>query len=229
MVMIVSKTLLFKPLLSILPFILFFSASFCFLEARPISYPGSWTFMEQHNWEKTLVHIHYSPNAKNSIGFLGAYYQEEDDRLYAMQWNHLLFRKNQKKSQSNLYSKIHFGRLEKTKNQTNVFHSAFNLSFDWETRKHFFLYAAEIEHTDEKLTKSNTFHQKAKIGIAPYVAPYGSIHTWLMLQFEHHPDDPNFDNHFILTPMVRFFKGDYLCEIGLNSNNQILFNTIIRF
>lgn len=227
--MIVSKILHSKTLNKTLYFILFLLVSFCILEARPISYPNSWTIMQQHNWEKTTLHIHYSPKAKNSIGFLGAYYKRGNDRLYAMQWNHLLFRNNQKNSQANLYSKIHLGELERRMNQTQVFHSAFNLSFDWETRRYFFLYDVELEHTDEKFTDSNTFHHKARIGITPYIAPYGKLHTWLMLQFEHHPDESNSDNHYILTPMVRFFKGDYLCEIGLNSNNQILFNTIIRF
>ena len=200
--MAVSKTAHFKSLLCIALFLV----SLGFLEARPISYPNSWTIMQQHNWEKTLVHVHYSPNAKNSIGILSAYYQEEKDRLTALQWNHLLYRKNQKKSQANLYTKIHLGRLEREIGQTNVSHSAFNLSFD-----------------------STSFHQKTRIGIAPYVAPYGKLHTWLMLQIEHHPDDTDSDNRIIITPMVRFFKGDYLCEIGLNSNNQILFNSIIRF
>ena len=223
--MIILKKSFFRLLLAII----LTQATICILEARPISYPNSWTVMQQYNWEKTTVHIHYSPNAKNSIGFLGAYYEKEKDRLYSLQWNHLIFRKNQKKSQSNLYSKVHLGRLNKEIGQTNVFHSAFNLSYDWETRKHFLLYAAEVEYTDDIGLKSTTFHQKARIGIAPYVAPYGKLHTWVMLQFEHHPDNSDSDNHFILTPMLRFFKGDYLCEIGLNSNNQILFNSIIRF
>ena len=138
--MIILKKSFFRLLLAII----LTQATICILEARPISYPNSWTVMQQYNWEKTTVHIHYSPNAKNSIGFLGAYYEKEKDRLYSLQWNHLIFRKNQKKSQSNLYSKIHLGRLNKEISQTNVFHSAFNLSYDWETRKHFLLYAAEI-------------------------------------------------------------------------------------
>ena len=47
------------------------------------------------------------------------------------------------------------------------------LSYDWETRKHFFLYAAEVEYTDDNEVESTSFHQIARIGIAPYVAPYG--------------------------------------------------------
>ncbi len=223
--MIILKKSFFRLLLGII----LTKATICILEARPISYPNSWTVMQQYNWEKTTVHIHYSPNAKNSIGFLGAYYEKEKDRLYSLQWNHLIFRKNEKKSQSNLYSKIHLGRLYREISQTNVFHSTFNLSYDWETRKHFLLYATEVEYTDDIGLKSTTFNQKARIGIAPYVAPYGKLHTWVMLQFEHHPDDSDSNNHFIFTPMLRFFKGDYLCEIGLNSNNEILFNSIIRF
>ena len=210
--------------------------------ARPISYPNSWTLMQQYNWEKTQIHIHYSPNCKNSIGFLGAYYSNKKERLYALQWNHLLHRKNKKNSQANLYSKVHLGILDgksislpfsqgNAGNQLNSrnerFHGSIALSYDWETRKHFFLCMTEVEYEDSPSTYS--FHHKARIGIAPYVAPYGKLHTWLMLQFENHPEEIDPGNRLIFTPILRFFKGDILCEIGLNSNNQLLFNSIMRF
>jgi hypothetical protein len=71
--MIILKKSFFRLLLAII----LTQATICILEARPISYPNSWTVMQQYNWEKTTVHIHYSPNAKNSIGFLGAYYEKK--------------------------------------------------------------------------------------------------------------------------------------------------------
>lgn len=212
------------------------SLPFSSIEARPISYPNSWTFMQQFDWQKAQIHTHYSPNIKNSIGFLGAYYNDENERLYALQWNHLLQRKNEKSSQANLYSKVHLGILNGKNEQSSAelssggndrFHGSVALSYDWETRKHFFLYAAEVEYEDS--SNDYSFHQKARIGIAPYVAPYGKLHTWLMLQLENHPEEADSDNRLIFSPILRFFKGDILCELGLNSNHQLLFNSIIRF
>ena len=45
--------------------ILFFP---CFVFSRPVSYADSWTVMQQNTGNENRVHIHYSPNAFNSIG-----------------------------------------------------------------------------------------------------------------------------------------------------------------
>lgn len=187
--------------------------------------------MQQYNWEKVQVHTHYSPNSQNSIGLLTAYYHDRKAQLYALQWNHLLWRKNEKKSQANFYSKLHLGTIN-GKNDSGFYsqhrtHGSLNLAYDWETRKHFLLYSAEVEYEDSSDLYS--FHHKARIGIAPYVAPYGKLHTWIMLQLENHPEDTDPDNRLIFTPILRLFKGDILCELGFNSNHQLLFNSIIRF
>jgi hypothetical protein len=197
------------------------------LNARPISYPESWTLMQQLNWEKINLHYHYSPNIKNSIGFVYAKYDNEDEQLYAGQWNHLLFRKNKKKSQANLYSKLQLGQLDLEESDASYFHLDYQLSYDWETRRHF--YAMSLGTTYDGPEESFTQHQSARIGIAPYLADYGKLHTWLMLQLEHHPDEIDSDNRLIWTPLIRLFKGDVLIELGVNSNQKLLFNSIIRF
>ena len=50
---------------------------------------------------------------------------------------------------------------------------------------------------------------------------YGQLHTWLMLQAEHHPNEYLSDNRIIWTPILRLFKGDFLLELGANSNQKI--------
>tara|TARA_B100001778_G_C18506971_1_gene592334 strand:- start:244 stop:939 length:696 start_codon:yes stop_codon:yes gene_type:complete len=199
--------------------------------ARPISYPKSWTLMQKYNWEKAQLHIHYSPNIKNSLGILSAYYYNEKAKLNAFQWNYLISRNNQKRSQSNLYSKLHLGAIEKKIRNANFrenkFHATYSLSYDWETRRNFFLYNSGLDYEDS--TERFSYFQKVRIGVAPYIAPYGKIHTWIMLQIEHTPEEFVSENQFIIASILRFFKGDILCEIGVDSNNKILFNSIIRF
>ena len=197
------------------------------LNARPISYPESWTVMQQLNWEKINLHYHYSPNVKQSIGLVYAKYDDKDEQLYAGQWNYLLYRKNKKKSQANLYSKLQLGQLDFKEPDASYLHFDYQLSYDWETRKHF--YAVSLGTTYDGPKDSFTQHQSARIGIAPYLSNYGKLHTWLMIQLEHHPDEIDSDNRLIWTPLIRLFKGDVLLELGVNSNQKLLINSIIRF
>ncbi len=199
--------------------------------SRPISYPNSWTLMQKYNWEKAQLHVHYSPNIKNSLGILSAFYYNDKAILHAFQWNYLILRNNQKRAQSNLYSKLHLGGIERktihNDLKKNRFHGSYSLSYDWETRRHFFLFASALDYEDS--SERFSYHQKVRVGIAPYLAPYGKIHTWIMLQLEHKPKELLSENQLIIASFVRFFKGDLLCEIGVDSNNKILFNSIIRF
>ena len=68
--------------------------------------------------------------------------------------------------------------------------------------------------------------QSARVGWAPYEGDYGDLHTWLMLEVSHLPE--NKDN-FEITPMVRLFKDVHLLEAGMNTKGEILFNYVIRY
>ena len=70
------------------------------------------------------------------------------------------------------------------------------------------------------------FLQSARLGIAPYIGDYGDLHTWLMVELWHIPDN---DDQFTLTPLVRFFKDVHLVEVGISTDGDLLFNWIIRF
>ena len=67
------------------------------------------------------------------------------------------------------------------------------------------------------------------MGITPYIGEFGDLHTWLMLQVEHHPEEELESEQLIITPLVRLFKGAYLTEFGINSNGNAMVNLIIRF
>ena len=59
---------------------------------------------------------------------------------------------------------------------------------DWETRSLFASYRARylgLSHFGEQ------FMQAARIGFAPYEGDTGDLHTWLMLEIDHRPSDPN--------------------------------------
>jgi hypothetical protein len=94
---------------------------------------------------------------------------------------------------------------------------------DWENRRIFTSYenrvtdAGDIDHH---------FMQAARVGIAPYIGEYGDLHTWLMLEIEHHPTS---DDKITLTPLVRLFKGTNLVEAGMSNHGELLFNWMHQF
>lgn len=178
--------------------------------------------MQQNNPNENRLHVHYSPNAFHSIGaVIHRFRHKNQDDVYAAsaQWNHLVFRHNTRHSQANIYSKFGIGLADEF---TNHVFSTLSVAADWETRRWFTAYEANAFWSDS----STEFSQSARLGVAPYVAEYGALHTWLMLQVNHQPEA---EDTVILTPLVRLFKGSTLTELGIDDNGDILFNWIIRF
>lgn len=194
--------------------------------SRPVSYPGGWTSVITNNGDAHSAFIHYSPTAKYAVGLRTEYRRAGEYSLTSLQINNLLKRWNQKESQANLYLKtgagiaVSNGGVSGDQTTPAIFSG---VAFDWETRRYFFSYENRyIEAGDV----DDLYMQFMRIGIAPYVAGFGSLHTWLMLELEHEPED---ENTFTVTPILRFFKGVHLVEAGISNNNDATFNWTIRF
>jgi hypothetical protein len=198
-----------------------------FVHARPVSYPSGWTFITENNGDANSALIHYSPTAFTSVGVRTEYRRDGEYFLNSVQMNNLLKRWNKKDSQANLYLKSGVGVAVSDADATDGDSSATaftGIAADWETRRYFVSYENRyIEAGD----LDDFFVQRARIGIAPYVADYGSIHTWLMLEVEHEPEDS--DGKFTVTPLIRLFKGASLLEAGMSNEGEVLFNFTHRF
>lgn len=193
--------------------------------ARPISYAGGWTIMQKNDWEKHRFHVHYSPNVRNSLGVTTELYRRSDRTDHGLQWNHLLYRNNTRHSQANLYSKLDAG-VALLDDQEEPYLKA-TIAGDWETRRWFVGYTAMAKYADA--LDDGSFHQMARLGVAPYVADFGALHTWFMVEFGHHPEEFHNEDQLIATPLLRFFKGPYLLEIGYSTNEEAVLNWIVRF
>lgn len=195
-------------------------------QARPVSYPGGWTFMTMNDGDRHSAHLHYSPTAKTSFGYRFEYWSDREFSLHAVQMNNLLKRWNKKDSQANLYLKSGIGLAYSDEGsfESETEPAGFiGFATDWEDRRFFVSYE---NHYTEAGKIDGFFHQNARIGIAPYVGDYGDLHTWLMLQVDHSPES---DDNVTVTPLVRLFKDVHLVEAGLSSEGDILFNYILRY
>ena len=205
-----------------------FVASLCLIfwqmlaaSARPVSYPGGWTLIQENDMAANGLHIHHSPSAQHSVGYRGIYWRDKAWQFHGVQFNRLAKRWNAPNAQANLYIKLAAGMAA---NDTTDAIAAFGgIAFDWENRRFFTAYenrgleAGEID---------NFFAQKLRFGVAPYIGDYGDTHTWLMLQVDH---TPQAENELTLTPLVRLFKGAFLTELGITDRGDVLFNWTFRF
>jgi hypothetical protein len=195
-------------------------------DARPVSYPGGWTFMAMNDADRNMLHFNYTFTPFLSLGYGAEYMRDDQFQMHTVQMNNLLKRWNRKASQGNLYLKSGLGAAysDNAPHDHDWQPAAFaGIAADWEDRRYYVSYenravwAGDISHS---------FMQKARVGIAPYIGDYGDLHTWLMLQVNHDPEDKD---KFTVTPLVRLFKGDYLMEVGVSNKGKALFNMTARF
>lgn len=191
--------------------------------ARPVSYPDGWTLMQRNNGDRSLAHIHYSPTAFDSIGLYVEQNWAEDVTFTGLQYNRLLKRWNGEGSQANLYAKVGAGQADPFGAGKAELSGFAGFAADWETRRWFASY--EMRATDYAGNKS--LRHSGRAGVAPYIGDFGDLHTWLMVQVDHHPEG---ETPVTTTPLVRFFKGVQMVELGYTvEEKEFLFNWIVRF
>lgn len=190
--------------------------------ARPVSYAGGWMPMAGNDAFENTLSVMYSPTATYSIGPFISHYRDTDGELAGMQFNWLAKRWNNPDSQGNIYFLSGLGIANDDGDARAGGYAG--VEADWEDRRYYVSY--ENRYTAAGETVKQEFQQKARIGIAPYVAEAGSLHSWLMLQVDHTPE--NRDN-WTVTPLLRVFKGDYLAEAGMSTRGQVLFNLAITY
>lgn len=193
-------------------------------DARPVSYPGGWTLMQQNNGDFSAVHAHYSPTFRDSFGLYIERNWETDWQFTGLQYNRLIKRWNAPNAQANLYVKAGAGQVDPFGDDLDTDFAGFiGVAADWETRRWFVSYegrAYDLGYTQDA-------RQSARIGVAPYIGDYGDVHTWLMLQVQNRPEA---ETPTVVTPLVRFFYDVQLLEIGYTpETEEVLLNWIVRF
>lgn len=204
--------------------LLFFATT---AHSRPVSFVGGKTIIVNHDEKETSSLVHYTLTPKTSIGLKTIFRDDFRSTIDAIEINHLLHRDNGENHQANFYLKSGIGlaslNIGGFRNSIDPV-GYVGFATDWEDRKFFVSYENKYEAISGN---GSDFSQSARVGFAPYVAEYGELHTWLMLELNHHPDDQQGD--FTIRPLVRFFKGVHLLEVGMNDRMEAMVNWIGRF
>ena len=184
----------------------------CNVDARPISYSGGHTLMHFNDSMKESIYYHYSPTYKFSMGLETMQNKVFSTNETNIRFTYLLNRKNKKLSQRNLY----FQSAISTKDNNYVY----GMHGDWETRRYFIGFDYKevkniIDYTDKHI----------QLGLAPYLGEYGDLHTWLMVKTKKN----SINNKQITYPVVKFFKGNVLLELGYDKKTDWDIHLMYRF
>ena len=196
------------------------------VQARPVSYTGGWTFIEVANRASTAGLVHYSPTHNFSVGLRHEWQRADDVKLTAIQPTLLVKRWFGREYQGNLYLTGGLGTAKGASpdNRASETASFVGVMADWETRTLFVSYEARF--LEQGALGNHSMHT-ARFGWAPYAGDTGELHTWLMLEIDHRE---HFEDKTSVTPLLRFFKGPALLELGYNlTDPSPLVNFTYRF
>lgn len=194
--------------------------------ARPVSYEGGWTAIEETDRQATSLWVHYTVDPRLSIGWRTEWDRRRDAILNAPQATLLVRRWFGADYQANVYA---FGGAGLASGDDRHGSGAAGVAYagvlaDWETRRLFLSYRNRVISGGPF---GDAFMQAGRAGFAPYVGDTGDLHTWLMVEVDHRPANPE---ELGVTPLVRFFKGAALLELGWSvGDDQPLANFTYRF
>lgn len=184
--------------------------------ARPVTYPGGRMSMTEVDGSAVSTQIDYTLNRQVAVGAY-AVSEEGGDRYSAGALvNVLLVRNNTADSQANVYVMTGAGPawLRRSDGGRETVASGFVAAeADWETRRWFVGAASKLSVVGDDAELG----WRARVGIAPYIAGSGSLHTWTMLQVGRSAIE---GDDVELTPLVRLFKGSVLAEAGLSHRGR---------
>lgn len=198
-----------------------FLSSSASVQARPVSYPDGWMFMTMNNGSEYSNMLSYSATAQYAVGVRSDYLRKDQDWVHTLTYNRLLKRWNAPDSQGNLFLQTGAGAAYHGDEIDPA--ATLGIEADWETRRIYFLYenryiyAADVERS---------FSHKARVGVAPYLGNYDAIHTWLMVQVDHQPNERD---NVVVTPFVRLFTQELLGEAGISNKGDVMFNVTYQF
>lgn len=195
-------------------------------DARPVTYPGGRMAMLEHRDESTMSELMLTLTPNLAVGWHDEWDAESDWQFHGPMVAGLARRWNMPDAQANIFwmagAGIAFDDVASAGGDAQP--AAYvGLEADWENRRFYTLYQARAfwaEDIDE------TFSQRLRLGVAPYVAEAGGLHTWAILQIDHEPEE---ENPVSVSPVVRLFKDATLVEAGVSLDGDAFASVMFYF
>jgi hypothetical protein len=199
--------------------------------AKPISYVGGTMLMQENDASQRAVGFDTTITPNMAVAF----HVQEHTRgstfvMLGPQLNFLVRRWNLPDGQGNIFAMTGAGT---TIDRGDMRLAAWTgVLADYETRRLFASYEARLMYAKDV---EKSAWQRARLGIAPYLANYDEINTWLMVQVDRY-DEKHFSSHHLstlpatdVTPLVRIMFKTFMMEGGVSVRGKVMFNWIQQF
>lgn len=194
-------------------------------QAHPVAFQGSTGLMGYYSKEMVEMEVNHSVTYWMAPAVQMLRFRHDTSRPdYLLgKLNFLAYRKNGENYQGNIY--LHGGAGKNLRADRFVYH--YGITADVEDRKYYLL--GQLDGIRSAIG-SEMHNWKLRMGMAPYVAPFESLHTWIILELNQknisvHPTSRKIN----VVPTLRFFYQNVLWEIGSSLAGEIQFNHIIHF
>jgi hypothetical protein len=195
------------------------------LWAHPVSYQNALSLM---TWNQPYVNDTWVTYSYRPYGAVVARYMRMDMedgaemKLYLPQADFLLYRKNARHYQANVYAYGGYGvqDLDRVRSGAGVL----GMEADAEDRKYYGSFAFQSILP----TRGPTLYQTTvRAGIAPYVAEFQELGTWFIVQYQ---VNPQLRQRSDFTPLLRFMYRNILAETGVGvTHGDWLLNFMVHF
>ena len=186
-----------------LALIIFFSS----ISAHPVIFKNGKVFWITQNPNFNDIRFGISKTSDWLIGGRILEDRKSNETFALINNNFLAKRWNKSNSQANLYLLSSVGL--NTDNSKGM--STLGIHADWENRQ--FMVMEMVEY----FSHSSAVVSNTRFAYSPYKVDYSRMSTWLIAQYRIEYKDEEYSYMFI--PVVRFFKGNYLFELGSNGDD----------
>jgi hypothetical protein len=194
--------------------------------ARPVTYPGGNMAMLEHRDEVSMAETMRTLTPTLAVGWHDEWDDEGDWQFHGPMIAGLAKRWNMPDAQGNVFWMAGAGAAfdDVASVETAAKPAAYaGVEADWENRRFYTLYQARAFWAEDI---DRSFTQRARFGIAPYVAEAGALHTWAIVQIDHEPED---DTPVSVTPVVRLFWKTVLAEGGVSLDGDAFASLMFYF
>ena len=190
---------------------------------HPVSFKGGFGVMPEYSPKRSELEINYSLTAQDAVGVSAIYAETKDGTATFVipRFNHRLYRKNEPESQTNIY--VSGGVGGSMRGDASGLAGLVSIQGDFETRRVYTLLNLETLPSTGSIDLTRI---RYRAGVAPYLAGFDDLNTWLILQVEYSPD---MEDEWMATPLVRFFYRNYLLEMGASTRGEPFVAGIFHF
>lgn len=193
--------------------------------ARPVSWPGGWTLIQELDPDTVSVLLHHTPSRHWSVGARLMHLRAEDRSLAGVQATWLVRRWNQPAAQANLYLSGLAGAAREEAGDGRLLWPAgmAEVQADWETRRVMLMGRGRLLASGPSGAEAMLM---ARAGLAPVLADYGGVHPWLFAELGWRSAGRERWQPALL---ARVFWRTLLLEAGVTDRGGLLLNSQIRF